>query len=120
MSDDSEYGLTGLRDREGELQTVEHSFSFAGQRVTIRFDPPTLAEQEELETLDEDEPVAELERILDRHMVKPSVPDDGSWTAREMWAYIQGIVDWSMGGDGGLGDEIAEEIDDRTPGDEGN
>lgn len=120
MNDTTEYGLTGLRDKDGELQAVDHTIEWNDSEVTIRFRPPTLAEQDELENLDEDEPVEKMEEILDKHMVKPAIPEDSSWTAREMWVYIQAIIDWSMGGDGGIGDEIEEEIDERTPGDKGN
>lgn len=108
-----EYGLTGLRDRDGELRPVEYTFEFGGETLTIKFHPPTLAEQEELENLDEDEPASEMASILDDYMIKPQIPDDGSWTAREMNAYLTGILQWSMGGTD-LGQEIEEEIDERT------
>jgi len=114
-----QYGLTGLRDKDGDLQNVDYTYEWAGETVTIQFRPPTLAEQEELEDLDEDEPAENLESLLDDHMVKPSVPDDGSWTAREMWCYISGILRWSMGGENTLAADIEEEIDERTDG-EGN
>lgn len=114
-----EYGLVGLRDRDGELQPVEFSYEFAGEEVTIKFRPPTLAEQERLEDLDDDESAERLEEILDEHMIKPSVPDDGSWTAREMWAYLQGILQWSMGSENQLHADIQEELDEQTGG-EGN
>lgn len=111
---DTEYGLAGLRDADGELQTVDHTYQWAGEEVTIRFDPPTLSQQEELESLDDDEPVEEMEGLLDTLMVKPSTPEDGSWTAREMQCYLQGIIAWSLGQEDGLAQEVQDEIDDRT------
>lgn len=116
----SEYGLTSLRDADGELQAVDHSYEWGGQEVTIKFVPPTLSQQEQLEDLDDDAAADKLEELLDRHMVKPSVPENESWTAREMWCYITGIMRWSMGEDGGLGEELESEIDERTGEGQGN
>jgi len=114
-----QYGLTDLRDKDGDLENVEFSYEWAGEEITIKFRPPTLSEQEEFEDLDEDEPAENLESLLDEHMVKPSVSEDSSWTAREMWCYITGIMRWSMGGENSLAADIEDEIDERTGG-EGN
>lgn len=116
---DTEYGLAGFRDKDGNLQPVEHSYSWNGEEITIKFRPPTIAEQEELENLDDDAGASELEAVLDRHMVKPQIPDGGSWTTREMWAYLQGIMQHSIG-EAGIGEDLDEAIADRSPGGEGN
>lgn len=115
----TEYGLPDIRDADGELQAVEYSYEWNGHELTIKFRPPTLSEQERLEGLDDDAGADELESLLNDHMVKPSVPEDSSWTAREMWAYVTGLIKWASGDDDDLAQEVQEEIDERSGG-EGN
>jgi len=108
----TDYGLTGLRDKDGEIQPVDYTYEWNGQEITIKLRPPTIAEQEEIEQLDDDAPAGELEDLLSRHILKPEIKD--SWTTREMWAYIEGLMRWSMGDDAGdLADELADELEKR-------
>lgn len=115
----TEYGLSGLRDADGELQTVTYEYEWNNDQIKIKFDPPTLSQQEKIENLDEDADPETLEEILNEHMVKPKVSEDSSWTAREMWCYITGLIKWSSGMDDTMMQDIEEEIESRTSG-EGN
>lgn len=110
----SDYGLAGLRDKDGDLQAVDYSYEWNDDEITIKLRPPTIAEQEELEDLDDDAGPDELEEILERHIVKPEIK--GSWTTREMWAYMEGIIKYSTGDEDGVADEIAAEIERRSDG----
>lgn len=114
----TEYGLAGLRDKDGELQTVEYSFEWSGQEITLKIRPPTLSEQQALEDLGDDASADELQTILDRHIVKPDVA--GDYTTREMWAYVEGLMRFSMGEDNDLADQVANELDARQSDSEGN
>lgn len=109
----TEYGLPSVRDREGDLQAVDHTFTFDGDEVSIRFTPPTIAEYEDLEEFQQRQDVDpdELENVVRDYLVKPDIPEDQSLTFRETLAYLQGIMDYSTGG-AGLNEEIVEKLDE--------
>jgi len=117
----TEYGLTGLRDGDGNRQPVEHTFEYSGDKVTIKFIPPTLNEVDDIEEMmqDDDLDVDEIQQPLDDYLVKPSLPDDDGWTLREFDAYISGIYEWSMGAEG-IHSEVREELEERENGTAGN
>lgn len=114
----SEYGLSGFRDKDGKRQTVEHTYTWDGQEVTIKLDPPTISQQEEYEQLGEEADSERLREIVDRHVVEPSIPEDEEWTTREVMCYLEGIINFSVGGGGEMGEAIRDEIEARggTPG----
>jgi len=115
-----EYGLTSLRESDGTRKPQEHTFQWGGREVTIKFIPPDLAGIEEFEGLmeREDLDVEEIQSILDRHLVEPSIPEEESWTLREFQCYITGMYEWSMEGAGSHA-EIREELEQHID-DEGN
>jgi len=109
----TEYGLPSVRDKNGELQAVEHAFTFGGQDITIKLLPPTISEFEEFEEFADKADVDpdKLEDIVRRHIIKPDIPEDKSLTFREITAYAKGIQDFSAGGSG-VTEEIAEQLDE--------
>lgn len=109
----SEYGLPSARDSDGELQAVEHSYTFDGQEITIVLLPPTVSQFEEFEAMaaDADPDPDELEQIIRRHIVKPEIPADESLTFREIRGYAEGIRTHAQGG-AGVNEEILEELED--------
>lgn len=113
---DSSYGLSGLRDKDGNRQTVEHSYEWGGDEITIKLDPPTVSQQEAYEDLGEEAGAGELRDVLDEHLVEPSIPDDEEWTMRELLCYVNGIVDFSNGGAPDVIDEVRDELDQRADG----
>jgi len=117
----TEYGITGLRDADGGLNAIEHTFQFNGEPVTIEFVPPTISESDSLEEMLEKEDLspAEIQEPLNEYLVEPAIPDGDDWTLREFNCYIMGIYKWSMGqADGTVPAEISDELDEH--GDEGN
>lgn len=106
----SEYGLPDTRDSEGERKAVEHTYDWNGREVTIKLLPPTISEQQEYEQLGDEADAEELAAILDTHLVEP---DHDDYTTREMLCYIEGIVDYGVGGGGEVAHEVREEIDAR-------
>lgn len=122
MADDRSYGLPEVRDREGNLQAVDHTFDWGGQSVTIRFRPPTIREVEDLERFGEQKEVdaEELEGVLDEFMIEPAPPSgDEGWTMREVMCYLEGILDYSTGG-GGVAGDIREQVEQELEGGTGN
>ena len=119
----SEYGLTDLRDGDGQRQPVEHTFEWGDddQEVTIRFVPPTLNEVDEIEDMmdSEDLSLDEIQEPLDDYLVEPSLPDEEGWTLREFWCYMTGIYQWSLGDTGAHGN-IRDEIEQRDQSAAGN
>lgn len=109
----TEYGLPSVRDKDGELQAVEHEFEWDGDNITIKLLPPTITEQERYEQLGEDADAERLREIIDKHLVKPEIPDDEDLTGRELTCYLEGIVDYSVGGGSALRQEVAEELERR-------
>lgn len=107
----SSYGLSSVRDNDGNLQVVEHTYEWNGQEVTIKFTPPTIQEQDRLENMGDDVDPDELEGILNDKLVEPSLPDGESWTMREMMCYMEGMIRYSVGGE--LGDAVQEELEAR-------
>lgn len=115
----TQYGLPGIRENDGSRKKVDHTFEWDGQEVTIRLIPPTISQHEEYEELGEEATAGQLASILDRHLVKPDVGDDP--TARELFCYLEGIIDYGVGGGGELGDEVRDELEARqATGAEGN
>jgi len=119
----SDYGLTDLRDSDGQRQPVEHTFEWGDddEEVTIRFVPPTLYEVDEIEDMmnADDLSVDEIQEPLDDYLIEPSIPDGEDWTLREFQCYLQGIYLWSMGGTGVHGN-IRDEIEQRDQSAAGN
>jgi hypothetical protein len=110
----SEYGLPSVRDKDGELRPVEHTYEWGGEEVTIKLLPPTISQQERYEELGEDVDVERLREIVDTHLVKPDIPDDESLTSRELFCYLEGIVDYSVGGGDGMAAEVQAELEKRN------
>ena len=115
----SEYGLPSVRDKDGELQAVDHTFEWDDDEITIRLLPPTITEQERYEELGEDANAERLREIIDRHLVKPEIPEDEDLTGRELTCYLEGIVDYSVGGGSDLRQQVSEELE-RREGAQGN
>jgi len=109
------YGLPDTRDEDGGRKAVDHTFEWGGQEITIKLLPPTIAQQQEYEELGEEADAEALAEILDEHLVKPDVDDP---TTRELFCYLEGIVDYGVSGGGEVADEVREEIEERK--DEGN
>jgi hypothetical protein len=116
----SEYGLPGLRDKDGELQAVEHTYEWGGEEITIKLRPPTISEQDDYAELGEEASNEELRGILDDHLVKPEIPEDQELTGRELLAYVEGIVDFSQGGGNDVAQAVQEELEQRAEGSAGN
>lgn len=110
----SQYGLPGVRDKEGKRQVVEHSFDWNGNEITVKMKPPTISQQEEYEELGRDASTEKLREIVDRHIVEPTIPDDEEWTAAEVLAFVEGIVDFSTGGGGRAAEAVRDELEDRA------
>lgn len=117
----SEYGLPGVRDKDGELQSVEHTFRFDGDEIDIKLRPPTITEYEDLEELMDEDDVEpdELEAVARDYLVKPDIPEDESLSFRETVAYIHGIMDHAAGGSG-VHEEIQEELEELQQEQAGN
>lgn len=107
----TDYGLPNIRDSDGELAAVEHTYEWSGQEVTIKLKPPTISQHEEYEQFGDDVAAEKLVEILDRHLVEPDVGDDP--TARELFCYLEGIVDYGTGG-GGMAADVREELEQRA------
>jgi len=119
----TKYGLSDIRDSEGQRQPVEHTFEWGkdDDEVTIKFVPPTLNEVDEIEDMmdAEDLSVDEIQEPLDDYLIEPSIPDDENWTLREFQCYMWGVYQWSMGSDG-IHEEVREELEERDTGAAGN
>jgi hypothetical protein len=107
----TDYGLPTVRDEQGDLQAVEHTFDYAGQEVTIKLVPPTISQQEEYEEMGEDVDADALRELLDEHLVEPDVSAAEDLTMREVMCYVEGIVDYSTGG--GMAADVREELEQR-------
>lgn len=114
----TDYGLPTPRDSKGDLKGVDHTYEWDGQEVTIKLVPPTISQQEEYEELGEETTADELTEIIDRHLVEPDTSEIDI-TARELFCYVEGIVDYSIGGGSDLADEVQEELE-RRQGESGN
>lgn len=116
MSDDTtRYGLPSVRDRDGNLKPVDYTFTYRGEEVTVRIVPPTAAEVDQYESLD-DPTATHLAEIVCNHIVKPDYDDPEELTMAEITCYSQGILTFH-GGDGA--DELADALDERL-GETGN
>ena len=118
----TDYGISGLRDADGERKVVEHTHQFDGEDVTIKFVPPTIAEVDDLEELLEQEDLspADIQQPLNDYLVEPTIPDGEDWTLREFNCYIEAIYSWSLGqADHTAPAEIEAELD-AQPETEGN
>ncbi|WP_459191821.1 hypothetical protein [Halosimplex sp. J119] len=113
----SEYGLPDIRDKDGELQAVEHTYEWNGDDVTIKLIPPTIAEYESYEDLGDEAGAGELQEVVDDHLEKPEIA--GEPTTAELLCYVHGIVDYCNGG-GGFAGEVQEELDQRQDAAPGN
>jgi hypothetical protein len=116
----TEYGLPSTRDKDGELQPVDHSYQWDGDEVTIKLIPPTISEFEEYESMGEETGSSELRDIIDKHLVKPAIPEDEDLTMRELLCYVEGIVDYSEGSSDEYAEEVQEELEQRQSGAAGN
>jgi hypothetical protein len=114
----SEYGLPEVRDKDGDLQPVEHTYEWGGEDITIKLLPPTIPEYSDYENLGEETENEELREIIGRHLVKPDIPEDQALTMPELLCYVEGIVDY-CNGSAGLGGAAREELEERGVG-EGN
>lgn len=108
----TEYGLPNTRDKDGELQAIDHTYDFDGEEITIKFRPPTVSEFERIEEIQQQADVdpSELEDLLREFLCKPEIPEDDSFSFREMMAYLEGIVQYSTGG-GGMQEEARAELE---------
>jgi hypothetical protein len=113
----SEYGLPDVRDKDGELQAVDHTYDWNGDEITIKLVPPTISEFEEYQDLGEDASSEELMPAVEDHLVKPEI--DGDPTMAELLCYVNGIVDYCTG-NSGYAEEVREELDERQDGGRGN
>jgi hypothetical protein len=111
----SEYGLPETRDKDGELQAVEHTYEWDGEEVTIKLFPPTISEFESYEDLGMKAGADELQDVVDDHLVKPEIPEDEDLTMRELLCYVEGIVDYSNGGTPRAA-AVQEELEERGRG----
>lgn len=115
----SEYGLPSLR-KDGELQPVDHTYVYGDEEITIKLRPPTIGEQEQYEELGQDAETEDLEEIVRRHLVKPEIPEDQELATRELFCYLEGIKDFSFGGNTGLAEAVQAELEKRREAQEGN
>lgn len=114
-----EYGLPVPRDRDGELQSVEHTYEWQGHEVTIKLVPPTIADLREYEQFGDETETDDLMKVYERHIVEPSVPTDAV-TMRELLCYIEGVIDYGAAGGSDLVAQAQEALDERSdPGNEG-
>lgn len=113
----SEYGIPDIRDADGSLKGVDHTFAWSGQEITIKHIPVTLSEQQEIESKGEEIDIAEMEHFLDDKLVKPEVDDE--WAIAEVMCYFEGIVDFATGGGGDVMQQAREELERRAD-EEGN
>jgi hypothetical protein len=112
----TEYGLPDVRDPDsGELQAVDHSYTFDGQDVTIQLVPPTISQFEEYEQMGTDVDVDELFVVVDEHLVKPEI-DRKDATVRELTCYLQGIIDYGVGGGSNFMQGVRRELEERDGG----
>jgi len=109
----SEYGLPGVRDKDGDLREVEHTYEWDGEEITIKILPPTTAQLERYENFGDDVDADKLRDVVDEHLVKPDIPEDKDLTARELFCYMEGVMDHAQGSTG-LAEEVREEIEARS------
>lgn len=116
----SQYGIPDLRDEEGGLREVDHTFQWNNSDVTIRITPPTIGQIEKYQRLGDEAEPEEIKDVLKDHLVKPEV-DYNDLTATEMLCYATGIMDHVSGGStGGLSSAVKEELEARRGESEGN
>lgn len=108
----TQYGLPGVRNAEGQLQAVDHTFDFDGDEIVIKLYPPTISEFERYEDMGSDVDIDELFDIVDKHLVKPEIEREGM-TSRELMCYLQGIVDYGIGGGNQFMRQVQQELDER-------
>lgn len=112
------YGIPDIRDSEGNLKGVDHTYEWNGREVTIKHVPLTSAEQQEIESEGMDIDVSTMEEFLDRKMVEPS--PEGDWALAEVMCYFEGVVDFATGGGGELMEQAREELERRAEEQQGN
>lgn len=111
----SEYGLTQPRDDDGDPEPVDHTYEWDGEEVTIELVPPTLEQLKEYRDLGTDADMEELEKIVDRHVIKPEMPA-AEMTEREVTCYMFGLRDYSESGGGERMQQVREAITERERG----
>lgn len=113
----SDYGIPDIRDADGSLKGVDHTFHWNGKEVTIRHVPITLSEQKEIEGQGTDIDIEVMEDFLDEKIVKPEV--EGEYALAEVMCYFEGIVDFATSGGGDVMQQAREELERRAS-EEGN
>lgn len=113
----SEYGIPDIRDADGSLKGVDHTYMWNGKEVTIQHVPITLSEQQEIENQGSEIDIEVMEEFLDEKIVKPEV--EGDWSLAEVMCYFEGIVEFATGGGGDVMQQAREELERRAS-EEGN
>lgn len=114
----SQYGIPNLRDADGQLKGVDHTYEWNGQEITIKHIPITSSEQQEIESHGRDIDVEVMQNLLDKKIVKPEV--EGEWSLAEILCYFEGIVDFAGGGGGEVMAQAREELERRAEEESGN
>lgn len=112
------YGIPNIRDEEGKLKGIDHTFDWNNQDITIKHKPLTVTEQQEIEEQGENVEVEYMQELLNKKMVQPSI--EGDWSLAEVICYFEGIVDFATGGGGEVMQQAREELQRRAVEDEGN
>lgn len=110
----SDFGLTGLRDSDGNVRAQTKTFEWQGEEVKLKYYPLTLSEQERLEE-DEEIDADWIRDFADSKIVKPQIPDDEEWTFREIACFIECLLRDSTGDVDAedIASQVAEELEER-------
>ena len=114
-----EYGIPDIRDADGDLKGVDHTYEWNGHEVTIKHVPVTISEQQDIEAQGADVDVEYMQDFLDDHLVKPAAPA-GDWSLAEVLCYFEGMIDFASGGGNDLMQQAREELERRAAAEQGN